>query len=93
MMEINVLKKDKKEIEFEIGGNRDTTLAEILVFKLNELPDVEFAAYKIEHPLVTDPRVYVKTKKGDPVKVIEKALEALKKEVADFRTQVSKLKA
>jgi len=92
-MEINVLKKDKKEIEFEIGGKQDTTLAEALVFKLNQSPDVEFAAYKIEHPLVKDPRIYVKTKKGNPVKVIEKALESLKKEVADFRTQVSKMKA
>jgi len=92
-MEINVLKKGKKEIEFEIGRGQDSTLAEVLVFKLNQIPDVEFAAYKIEHPLVKEPRIYVKTKKGDPVKVIEKALEGLKKEVADFRTQVSKLKA
>ncbi len=92
-MEINLLKKEKKEIEFELGGGEDTTLAELIVFKLNQVPDVEFAAYKIEHPLVECPRIYVRTKKGDPAKVIEKVLDGLKKEVAEFRGLISKMKA
>jgi len=92
-MEINVIKKEKKELEFEIGGKEDTTLAEVIVFKLNSYPDVEFAAYKIEHPLVTSPRIYLRLKKGDPVKVMEKAIDELKKEISEFREQVTKLKA
>ena len=92
-MEINLLKKDKKEIEFEIGGGEDTTLGEILVFKLNQLPEVDFAAYKIEHPLTGCPRIYLRVKKGDPLKAIGKAITELKKEIAEFRALVSKLKA
>ena len=92
-MEINIIKKEKKELEFEIGGGEDTTLAEVIVFKLNSYPDVDFAAYKIEHPLVTSPRIYLRVKKGNPVKVMEKALDELKKEIADFRDHITKLKA
>ncbi len=92
MMEIKMLKKEKKEIEFELGADQDTTLAEILVFKLNQNSDVEFAAYKIDHPLLNGPKIILKTKKGDPVKVIEKAIDELKKEIADFRAQISKMK-
>lgn len=92
-MEINVIKKEKNELEFEIGGKEDTTLAEVIVFKLNTYSDVDFAAYKIEHPLVTAPRIYLRVKKGDPVKVMEKALDELKTEIADFREHITKIKA
>ena len=92
-MEINVLKKDKKELEFEIGGGEDTTLAELIVYHLNQTADVDFAAYKVEHPLVSCPRIYVRTKKGDPVTAIGKALEGLRKDVSGFRESISKLKA
>lgn len=90
-MEANVLRKEKTEIEFEIAGE-DTTLPELLVHKLNQFSEVEFAAYKMEHPLIPKPRIFVRVKKGDPVKAIEKAVEELKTEIAEFRAQVSKLK-
>ena len=90
-MEINVLRKEKTEIEFELNGE-DTTLPELLVHKLNQFPEVEFAAYKLEHPLIPRPKVFVRVKKGDPAKAVDKAIEELKSEIAEFRTQVSKLK-
>lgn len=91
-MEVNVLKKEKTEMEFEIMGE-DTTLPELLVHKLNEMAEVETAAYRAEHPLVPKPRVYLKVKKGDPAKAVEKAAGELAKEVAEFRGIVSKMKA
>jgi len=90
-VEVNILKKEKTEIEFEIVGE-DSTLPGLLAHKLNEYPEVEFAAYKAEHPLIQKPKIIVRVKKGDPLKTIEKALDELAKEVAEFRGIVSKLK-
>jgi DNA-directed RNA polymerase subunit L len=91
-MEINLLKKEKTEMEFEIIGE-DSTLPELLVHKLNEMAGVETAAYRVGHPLIPKPRIYLKVKKGDPAKTIEKAAGELAKEVAEFRGIVSKMKA
>lgn len=88
---MNVLRKEKNEIEFEVAGE-DSTLPALLVHRLNEFPEVDFAAYRSEHPLVPKPRVFVRVKRGDPVKAIEKAVEAIKKDAGEFRTLVSKLK-
>jgi DNA-directed RNA polymerase subunit L len=90
-VEVNILKKEKTEIEFEIIGE-DTTVPGILVNRLNTYSEVEFAAYKAEHPLIPKPRVIVRVKKGDPVKSIEKAIKELSAEVAEFRGIISKMK-
>ncbi len=91
-MEINLLKKEKTELEFEIVGE-DTTLPELLVHKLNEMAEVETAAYKSGHPLTPKHMIYIKVKKGSPVKAVEKAIAAITKDVAEFRGLVSKMKA
>jgi DNA-directed RNA polymerase subunit L len=91
-MEINLLSKEKNQIEFEMVGE-DSTLPELLVHRLNEFPEVDFAAYRVDHPLVEKPRVLIRVKRGDPLKAVEKALSAITEEVAEFRGLVSKLKA
>ena len=91
-MEIKVLKEEKNELEFEIVGE-DSTLPEIIVHKLNQMPEVDFAAYKIEHPLVGSPRIFLRTKKGSPATAIGKAISALVSEIAEFREGISKFKA
>lgn len=91
-MEVNLLKKEKTEMEFEIVGE-DTTLPELLVHKLNEMADVESAGYKSGHPLYPKHRIYIRMKKGSPVKAVEKAIGEITKEVAEFRGLVSKMKS
>ena len=91
-MEIKVVKEEKNELEFELIGE-DSTLPEILVHKLNQMPEVDFAAYKIEHPLVGSPKIFLRTKKGSPTTSINKAVEALTTEIAEFRESISKFKA
>ena len=91
-MEVNLLRKEKTEMEFEIVGE-DSTLPELLVHRLNDMAEVESAAYKAEHPLIPRPQIFVKVKKGDPAKAVEKAIDSLTKEVAEFRGLVSKMKA
>jgi DNA-directed RNA polymerase subunit L len=65
----------------------DQSLAQLLAEKLNSEKDVEFASYKVEHPLVTSPKLIVRTRKGEPAKLVLEKLEEIKKELADFREQ------
>ena len=85
-MEVKVIKKEKNVLELEFDG-ADQSLAQVLAQKLNEDKDVEFAAYKLEHPLIAQPRLVVRTKKGDPSKLLLSKLKELKDEVADFKKQ------
>ncbi len=85
-MEVKILTNDKNVLEMELNG-ADQSLAQLLAEKLTEDKDVEFASYKVEHPLVGEPKLYVKTKKGEPGKLVLEKLEEIRKEVADFREQ------
>lgn len=85
-MEVKILVNDKNTMELELGGV-DVSLAQLLAEKLNEEKDVDFASYKLEHPLVGSPKLFVRTKKGEPGKLVLEKLEEIKKEVADFRSQ------
>jgi DNA-directed RNA polymerase subunit L len=85
-MEVNILTNEKNTLELELGDT-DVSLAQLLAEKLNEEKDVEFASYKKEHPLVGAPKLFVRTKKGDPAKLVLEKLEEIKKEVKDFRDQ------
>lgn len=90
-MEINILKQEKNKIEFEIL-EEDHTLCNILRKKLWENKDVSAAAYRIEHPLVSNPVMLVETKKGDPKKILFKAVEGLKKDIKEIKTSFKNVK-
>jgi DNA-directed RNA polymerase subunit L len=87
-MDVKILAKEKNVIELEMNGC-DQSLAQLLAEKLSDDKDVEFASFKMEHPLVSQPKLYVRTKKGDPGKLVLEKLEELKKELLDFRQQFS----
>ncbi len=85
-MEIKVLVNEKNVIELELAG-ADQSLAQIIAEKLNKDKDVEFASYKVEHPILGLPTLYVRTKKADASKIVLETLEGIKKELADFKKQ------
>jgi DNA-directed RNA polymerase subunit L len=85
-MEIKVLINEKNTVELDLAGV-DHSLAQMLAEKLNEEKDVEFASYKVEHPLVGTPKLYLRTKKGEAAKLVLEKLEEIRKEVLDFRGQ------
>ncbi len=60
-MEIKILKETKTELEFEIIGEGHTFCNALQNF-LNNRKEVELSSYKIKHPLLTSPQIYVKTK-------------------------------
>jgi DNA-directed RNA polymerase subunit L len=87
-MEIKVLKKEKNEIEVELGN---ITIAEILKVYLNQDSAVTFAAWKREHP-TKNPILKVKTASKDPKAVIEKAAKDINSDVEKLEADFKKLK-
>ncbi len=60
-MEVKILKESKTELEFEIIGEGHTFCNTLQNF-LNNKKEVVLASYKIKHPLLSSPQIYVKTK-------------------------------
>ena len=72
---MKVLKDTKKEFEIEITGETHS-LCNTLRKTLMEDEDVEAAAYVIEHPIIGEPKLYVKAK--NPKKSLKQAAEIVK---------------
>lgn len=87
-MEINILKNEKEEIEFEIES---LTLVEILRVYLNQDSSVVFAAWKRDHP-TKKPVILVKTKGKSAKKAIEEAISNMVKDLDLLETDFKKLK-
>ncbi len=87
-MELNILRTEKEEIEFEI---ENLTIAEILRVYLNKDPAVTFAAWKREHP-TKNPIMLVKTKGKSAKKAIDDAVSAVTKDLEKIESDFKKMK-
>jgi len=85
-MEINILKDEKEELEIEL---ENITLAEILRVYLNKDNDVNFVAWKREHP-TRKPILNVKGK--NPKKAIKEGVAAITKDLDKVEKEFEKLK-
>lgn len=89
-MEIEILKSQKNELEFRIIGE-DDTFANLLRKTLHEDNHVNFAAYRIIHPLTErDKPIFklVTDGKESPVKVLTKAAKKTKTLAKKFREEL-----
>ena len=68
-MEVKILKETERELEFELIGE-DHTFCNLLKEKLNSKKNV-LAAYRIEHPLIGNPKFYIKLEGDIEVKEVE----------------------
>lgn len=83
-MEIKILQNEKNTLEFEIVG-ANASLAEFIVQRLLENKEIEFAAYNVEHPLISNPKIIVRTSKKNALEETVSVLEKIKNEVKEFR--------
>jgi len=83
-MKIRVLEKREKDLKIEIIGEGHTFCNLLRDFLLRN-PNVEFAAYRIDHPLVSNPIFYVKTKDGGPEEALKKAAEEIIDALENFK--------
>ena len=92
-MEVRVLKQEKDSLLVELKG--DTIgFANLISEELWENKDVEEAASIREHPYMSEPKVFVKTKGSNPKKVLLDAAKSLQNKVKDleneFQTNIKK---
>lgn len=88
-MKIEIINQDKEGIEFFIEGERHT-LPNLLKEKIMEDSDVDFCAYRLDHPLDKRARFVVKGKNAK--KSIEGAIKAAKLDIAEFKKAFEKAK-
>jgi len=82
---MKVIKETKKEFEVEITGESHS-LCNTLRKTLMEDDDVEAAAYVIEHPIIGQPKLYVKGK--HPKKSLQTAAETVKSRSEEFKNLI-----
>ena len=93
-MDIKVLKKTLDELRIEILGEGHT-FCNVLQKVLLEDETVEIGGYRIEHPLISNPVVYVRMKeKRKPEKrpetALKEAAEKIRHRSREFRTGFEK---
>ena len=90
-MEIKILEGKARRLVFEIDSDRGFCNA--LKSELQNTKGVLVATFTIDHPLVSNPRFIVETDTSiEPKAAIKKAVEKLKKQAADFKKEVKKIK-
>lgn len=82
-MKVEIIESKPKFLKIKIVGE-DHTLLGPLTYNLIEDDRVEFATYDIEHPLVGEPLLRVKTKVDDPLIVLKDALSSLISQYDEF---------
>ena len=83
-MRIRILERGERSLKIEIIGEGHTFCNLLRDFLLRN-PDVEFAAYRIDHPLVSNPVFYVRTKDGEPEEALKKAAEDIVAALENFK--------
>jgi len=90
-MEIEILKKEKDYMEIEFK-NEDQSFVAALKEILLEDKNVEFAASKKDHPLISNNVLIIRTSEGSPMVALKSAIKKLKKEISDFKTSLKEAK-
>jgi DNA-directed RNA polymerase subunit L len=89
-MEIKILSNKKNELEIEVIGEK--TILNPLKYKLLDDNKVTLADWRIDHPLLTNPRFFLKVKEGKPKTILLKAIRSLKKDADTLRKSIEELK-
>jgi DNA-directed RNA polymerase subunit L len=88
-MKIKVLEQTKNRLKFELEG-KTHTLCNAISSELWNDKDVAVAGYHLEHPLISNAALVVEVEKGDPKKVLLKAVDRLTKKNKEYLAQVKK---
>lgn len=85
-MQLKLLSHTATEMEIEVHGENETLLNPIKQALLAD-KDVDFAEYIIEHPSLSVPKVFIRTKgKAKPEVVLKRTIKALVAEFDEFET-------
>ena len=85
-MELNALKKEDNFLEIELKGE-SIGFANLIKEELWNDNSVDEAAYIKEHPYMSEPKIYLKTKRKDPKIVLENALKRIEVQLKDLEKE------
>lgn len=91
MVKIEVIEEGKNKLKLKIKGETHTILNLIRKELFND-PSIEFAGYKIKHPLKDEAIFTLTTVKKSPKKAIKDAIERLQKTISKLKIEIEKLK-
>ncbi|MEM0000995.1 MAG: DNA-directed RNA polymerase subunit L [Desulfurococcaceae archaeon] len=90
-MDVKVVSKTEKELVLEIYGE-DHTLGDLLMKEALRHPSVEYAAYRIPHPLKNIMEFIFVVKEGtDMSTVLKDIIERLKSGIEEFKRAVEEV--
>lgn len=82
-MDFEVIKKSKTSLEIK-ALDKDPTLFNLVVERLNKREDVSFASFRWNHPLLDTPVMYLEVKRGkDASKILEEVVNEILKEISE----------
>ncbi|MCQ8898474.1 MAG: DNA-directed RNA polymerase subunit L [Hadesarchaea archaeon] len=94
-MRIEEVQREGRALRFKVVGE-DHTLCNLLRKTLYEDENVEAAAYRIEHPLLSVPEFYVRVKRGKPEEALLRALKRLEERLGkleeEFKAELKNFK-
>lgn len=83
-MEIEIIKNEKDYIEVAIRGE-DVGFVNAIKELLLEDKGTEFAAYRLDHPVLACPVLMLRTKEGNALSALKFAVKKLKKQAVEFK--------
>lgn len=83
-MKIEILKETENELKIRVNGEGHT-FCNALQEALLQDGAVEYAGYSLPHPLISQPVIYVRVKKGSPRRALINAAERIGAKVDEFR--------
>lgn len=93
ILNVKILSKTENEMEVVLEGE-DHTLPNMLKEIAMQDSDVEFASYKIDHPKLGAPKLYIRTNgKKKPERVLSDAIKKIRKDITALKEGTSKKSA
>lgn len=90
-MEVRVISRSNKELLLEIRGENHT-LGNMLMKEAIRHPGVEYAAYRVLHPLKDTIEFVIVVKEGEDLStVLRDIIDKLRREITDFKQAVEKV--
>ena len=85
MAKMSIKRRESNLLEIELPGE-DHSLANLIVRLALDRPEVEYASYSIDHPLIGVPKVVIRTSGNtDPMDVLKKVLADIRDLSREFR--------
>ena len=88
-MELKKLKDEDKALLVEVSGETQTVTNALREELWNDNTVIEAAHIK-EHPYLAQPKVFVKTQRGDPATALEKAAGRVVEQAKEFQAEFKK---